>query len=170
MSERVHRSGARTGFYTDTQILRLDLYRILCHFFASRNFAELSTGDAAWNPIAELADEFEESEIVRILVATSIYFRIFLDQNSLRGDPSGADSGLLTPDLSKPDQSQTLDLREACNKIIHARDVRFDVDYFDGYKPYLNPELHLYGDKSGVKWKAVIRIVDFVRDINIYLP
>jgi hypothetical protein len=61
-----------------------------------------------------------------------------------------------------------LKLREACNKIIHATDIRFDVVTPDKANPdeedaYILPRLYLYGKKDRSDWRAVLSIVDFVK-------
>ncbi|SFH61803.1 hypothetical protein SAMN05216299_1384 [Nitrosospira sp. Nsp14] len=48
-----------------------------------------------------------------------------------------------------------LGLPEACNKIIHARKISFDVEKI-GEHPYLNPYVYLYGKQNGKNWKATL--------------
>jgi hypothetical protein len=71
--------------------------------------------------------------------------------------------GKLSPNADEPAKTEDLNLREACNKIIHALDVSFDFsepesDDLGG----LLPEVSLYGDKSGKPWKAILHIYRFI--------
>jgi hypothetical protein len=160
----------REGYHIETQNVRLDLYRLLSAFFASQEFANLSTGDGAYDPIGSLADEFEESEIVRTLISIATSMRIADDQNNHYLDRYNTDTGVLITDLNQPDQTVMLNLREACNKMIHATAVKFDIDENENFNEYLNPTIYLYGEKRGVRWKAVLRISDFARDVSALLP
>jgi len=61
-----------------------------------------------------------------------------------------------------------LPLREACNKIIHATDFRFDVvqpylsdPFAEG--DYIQPFVYLYGTKGDQNWRAILSIIDFAK-------
>ena len=59
-------------------------------------------------------------------------------------------------------------IREACNKIVHAKDINRDVANPNASgmihnDPYVGPYVYLYGDKDGQEWKAKLSIVDFVK-------
>ena len=62
-----------------------------------------------------------------------------------------------------------LRLREACNKIIHATDIRFDVVVPDAATnpdeegAYCLPQLYLYGSKGHNDWRAELSLIDFAR-------
>jgi hypothetical protein len=77
--------------------------------------------------------------------------------------------GQLFSDWPKREQIEDLTLREACNKIIHATEIRHNVvDPDPGYNPdqigvYLRPYLHLYGTKEGRNWKADLKIIEFAK-------
>jgi hypothetical protein len=56
------------------QVLRLDLYRLVCYFHTSEHFADLSDwGDGC--PWQGLRDEFQDAEIMRILLQTAVAVR-----------------------------------------------------------------------------------------------
>jgi hypothetical protein len=60
-------------------------------------------------------------------------------------------------------------LREACNKIIHATDIKDDLVIPDKAQnpdeegSYVRPFLYLYGTKENDGWRAQLSIVEFVR-------
>jgi hypothetical protein len=62
------------GLQVPGQVLRLDLYRMVCYFHSSKYFAGLSNGNdfCPWNG---LRDEFQDSEIIRILLQTAVAMR-----------------------------------------------------------------------------------------------
>jgi hypothetical protein len=68
--------------------------------------------------------------------------------------------GNLVSTLTEGTKEEPLTLREACNKIIHASRIRFDVD--DARRPTkLNPVLYVYGEKYGQEWKARLDLLAF---------
>ncbi len=59
-------------------------------------------------------------------------------------------------------------MREACNKIIHATEPRFDVEQPYLSDPlaegdYVGPYIYLYGTKGSENWRAVLSIIDFAK-------
>ncbi len=58
---------------------------------------------------------------------------------------------------------QGLSLREACNKIIHATKIHFDVSENEIGVLYVNPHIYLYGKKFDKDWKAKLDVLDFAR-------
>ncbi len=150
------------GFIVDRDGLRRDLYRLLSAVFATGHFHQLCTGHAH-DPFNDLLSDFEEFEIERGLIGTAVSMRILLDRAKRDHSFSVADRlcGTLSDDNS---EDQPLDLREACNKIVHAQDVKFDVD--DPAKPTrLNPTIYLYGSKGGVAWKATLNLIEYSQHI-----
>jgi hypothetical protein len=62
------------GLHFPGQVMRLDLYRLVCYFQTSEYLANLSDG-GDFCPWQGLRDEFQESEIVRILLQTAVAVR-----------------------------------------------------------------------------------------------
>lgn len=54
-----------------------------------------------------------------------------------------------------------LTMRDACNKIIHATNFRFDVE-----QSYINPVIYFYGTDKGKDWRAVLDIIRYV-DVGV---
>ena len=59
------------GLSLPGQVLRLDLYRLVCYFQTSEYLADLSDG-GDFCPWQGLRDEFQDSEIMRILLQTAV--------------------------------------------------------------------------------------------------
>jgi hypothetical protein len=66
-------------------------------------------------------------------------------------------------------RSRCLPCGEACNKIIHATDIRFDVVVPDAAMnpdeegAYYQPRVYLYGSKGRDDWRAELSLIDFAR-------
>ncbi|OKO75935.1 hypothetical protein AC629_33370 [Bradyrhizobium sp. NAS80.1] len=97
---------------------------------------------------------FFKPEVTRILISCAAGLRIQFDQLGPK-DEQSSDCGKLFPNwATDPDKVEVLSLREACNKIIHATDIRFDVVVPDAaINPdeegaYYQPHLYLYGSKG----------------------
>lgn len=113
-------------------------------------------------PILHL-QQFEDDEITRILMSSAITARVVDDREG--GDLSSLAGpvGL----LAEPHDAATvpLSLREACNKIIHAKKIRFDVENTEEMQPYIKPTIYLYGARSnGGQWKATVDVIAFARE------
>ena len=116
------------GMQIPGQVIRLDLYRLLCHVHTSEYLSNLSDmGDFC--PWQSLRDDFEASEIVRILLQTSVMVRFIgfghADEARSHRDALSEPVGELFKDTRRP-ESESLQLREACNKIIHAHNIVLD--------------------------------------------
>jgi hypothetical protein len=147
------------------QTVRLELYRLACHFFASKALRDLSDG-TDWCPYQPLRDEFQRAEIMRILLYVAISGRILGDKLRDQGNLTFMEKrhvGDLIDDLSTPNK-RPLNLRECCNKIIHAKQVVLAERLSqDPYRAYLSPVVTLYSDETRESgWKAVIEVDKFV--------
>ena len=146
----------------------MDLYRLICMVLADRQVAEHALTS---HSIKTLQHAYLRSEVTRILISCAAGLRILFDQR-----PKGSsidfrsDCGKLYPDwAAEKNKVEVLKLREACNKIIHAVDIRFDEvvpeapTNPDGEGAYLQPYLYLYGSKDRRDWRAVLSIIDFAK-------
>ena len=153
------------GHYPNTETAFLELHRLLAIIFVSKSFAELRTGTGEkWEAIDHL-QQFEGDEITRILLAVAITARVIDDRNNKVLDLVARDCGTLVDTDAKGAAETGLSLREACNKIIHAKKVRFDTSELDTTQTYLNPVIYLYGERrKGQEWKAVLNVVTFAEE------
>ena len=146
------------GHHPDTSNTLLELHRLLALFLASKRFADLRTHwpGEGFDPIYKI-QEVEEYEITRLLLTLSITARV-MDDREKRVFQTIANCGQLETDRG----TEILDLREACNKIIHAKRVRLDIEQ-NGEQPYLNPLIYLYGEHKGKCWRATVDVIAFAK-------
>jgi hypothetical protein len=147
----------------------LDLHRLLCLVLADRQVATIALESRS---IAWLQGEFLRTEVRRILISSAAALRIWFD---LRGGTKAfehmpTDCGKLFPEWPQHKRkSEVLTLREACNKIIHAKEINYDSVIPDRLRNpdlegvYLKPFIYLYGTKDKKGWRAKLSIVDFVK-------
>jgi hypothetical protein len=106
-------------------------------------------------------------ELVRILITCSVALRLAFDQYPQFAHLQSENCGRLYRSWSKQKKkkSEILTLREACNKIIHAKDYQFDASKTDPNREgvYLRPFLFLYGKKYKQGWRARLSIAEFVK-------
>jgi len=165
-----HEPWRREGFFFDVASFRSDLYRLISSFYASITFAECGE-DVDDDPVRELQGDFEEFEITRLMVSIAVAARIMDERDGYLSSKFGLECGQITPDLSQPDVVEPLSLREACNKIIHARKFNWDVEHLkdEGNLPhpitrFVAPTMFLYGRRDKTEWKATLNITEFVRN------
>jgi|SRR6266550_2891047 len=146
----------------------LDLYRLVCMVSASHDVARRGLTAPT---IAMMQGGFFKSEVTRILISCAAGLRIRFDQSHApASDEDRSDCGQLFPNwATDPKNVEVLRLREACNKIIHATDIRFDVVIPDAAMnpdeegAYYRPHLYLYGSKGRNEWRAELSLIDFAR-------
>jgi hypothetical protein len=148
------------GHFPNTSNILLELHRLLALFLASKHFAALRTNypGEGFDPIYKI-QEVEEDEITRLLLTLAITARVIDDREDRAFTLVGSNCGQLERQ-GENKEVEILDLREACNKIIHAKKIRGDVEE-DGAQTYLNPFIYLYGEQNGTGWRATIDIVAF---------
>lgn len=153
------------GYRPNTEHAALELHRLLAIFLASPSFAKLRKGNGErWEAIDHL-QQFEDDEITRILLSAAVTARVVDDRESGVFDLVADPCGILAETKDGETTEIPLTLREACNKIIHAKKIRFDVGETDERQPYINPTIYLYGARSnGLKWKATLDVIKFAEE------
>ena len=169
MPEELPEIGPKAGHAIEAEVFMLDLYRLVCMVSADQQVAKYAHTSPA---IERLQSTFLRSEVTRILISCAVALRIQSDQRQHPVAPPSelkSDCGRLYP-VWPADESafEVLTLREACNKIIHADNFRFDVvqPYLsdpDAEGDYIQPFVYLYGTKGDKDWRAVLSIVDFAK-------
>ncbi|MEO8656821.1 MAG: hypothetical protein ABI693_00035 [Bryobacteraceae bacterium] len=155
------------GLSLPGQVLRLDLYRLVCYFQTSEYLAELSDG-GDFCPWQGLRDEFQDSEIMRILLQTAVAVRFIgagnADNERAQRDWLEDAVGNLFKQVGDT-AFQPLPLREACNKIMHAKNIVLDSNESGNpYQHFIKPRIFCYDDfeqKTG--WMAEIDLLSFVQ-------
>jgi hypothetical protein len=120
------------------------------------------SGTRYWGDIAE---DMENRLIPKLLISLSASLRIKHDDGSWWIE-NERNVGKLFPDLNTKNE-EILSLREACNKIIHAKSVHYDIEPIGSFEHikrqcrYLNPFIYLYGTKYDKNWKAMLDVRQF---------
>jgi hypothetical protein len=158
----------RPGHLPNVPATLVELHRLVSIFLASKSFAgliEVGAGHAAelHDPIYKL-QQVEEDEIARILLTLAITARVVDDANNRALDLVAGSCGTLKANIHNPDELLPLELREACNKLIHAERRRFDVEHTEEGRPYFTPTLYLYGAQGRVQWKATLDVIAFAKE------
>jgi hypothetical protein len=167
MEEHPFLAGKKQGHAIERGSFILNLYRLICMLSASRDVARRGLAAPV---IAMMQAGFFKTEVTRILISCAAGLRIHFDQSQGPTDEQRSDCGKLFPNwATDPDKVEVLSLREACNKIIHATDIRFDVVVPDAaINPdeegaYYEPCLYLYGSKGRNDWRAELSLIEFAR-------
>ena len=93
----------------------------------------------------------------------AITARVIDDREGHIYDLVGRSCGTLQQDTDTATEEE-LSLREACNKIIHAKKIRADVAENDKSQQYLKPYIHLFGVHKKVPWKATLDVIAFAKE------
>jgi len=159
-----HEGQMKEGHFPNTETALLELHRLLAIFLSSKSFADLRVGEdgEGHDPIYKL-QEFEHDEISRILLMLAITARVIDDREDYIYDLIGGSCGRLQKDVSQA-LVEDLPLREACNKIMHARKLRLDVEKNDRGHVYFNPVIYLYGSQAKLEWKATLDVIAFAKE------
>lgn len=180
MAEFERAAHFRQGHIFDGSSVRLDLWRLLRIFLAERAFAEFTEAEFhndGWDqPLVGLDSEFGDYEVTRILLSAAVSLRV-IDDRDVGVLAAAEPCGTLMPDVDR-EGAGPLSLREACNKILHATRINFDVERLDGgdinqvgiSPPYLHPTIYLYGTHRGRAWKATLDVMAFIRGASIVVP
>jgi hypothetical protein len=143
----------------------LDLYRLLTCFSSSKTIA-LQRNDIKYELLnSVLRNEFEYSEISRILINLAAIGRNNLDNGNHTFD-FNLEKHSYVGDLEDLNShaSKKIDFRQACNKIIHCEFINWDVENPETlYKnDGLNPIVYIYGIYNKSKWKITLNVYDFI--------
>ena len=164
MAEYIPIQEQRTeGYFPNTGNTIIELHRLLAIFLASKNFAKLCKNHPGegFDPIHKI-QEVEEDEITRVLLSLAITARVIDDRENIVFEQVSAGCGTIQKDILS-EEVETLDLREACNKIIHAKSVRYDVEELN-VQIYLNPFIYLYGSFQGKQWRVNLDVIKFCKE------
>jgi hypothetical protein len=160
---------ASPGAMLDNAVVRRDLFYLVAIFMGDQSVNGLR------NSVSDLWNELSEHEITLRLASTASFLRArddyIADEIARRDNEEirrrgkelrSQTCGTLQEDMES-EQVIPLTLREACNKVIHASDYRFDVEG-EFEDSYINPAIYLYGSRQGKKgkqWRAVLDIVRY---------
>ena len=159
----------RSSYQIDNMRIYLLVYRLLTIFLASPKLSDLCSDDIESSG-SRLKQEFEQSEIEHLIIQIATLIRVYDDQ--IRKLPGIKVENIYNPDVGelysefKKRNKEALRLREACNKIIHAKTIKYEIEKKSTiWQSYLKPFIYLYGEKNRKKWKAVLDIKRFCLSI-----
>jgi len=104
-----------------SEAMDLEVYLLAALFCGSHGLHEIETHLSG---LRSVRSTFETSEVSRRVISLAVLLRSHLDSNSIKSTVS---VGSFIPDESESDTRQTLLLREACNKIVHADVVELNA-------------------------------------------
>lgn len=145
----------------DLKPIRLDIYRLVCQFEGSRPFSETLDGLTAdiQQPLKDLEREFFCDETSRILLQSATILRMLDDELEADMDERNP---FFCGVLQMGTKKEQLSLREACNKIIHARKINFDQLPSEDKEGHFGPFVYLYGLRGHTAWNASLNILQFL--------
>ena len=145
----------------DLKPIRLDVYRLACQFEGSRPFSGALEGLTAemQRPLKDLEREFFCDEASRILLQSATILRMLDDESEADADEKNP---FFCGTLQTDTEEEGLPLRDACNKIIHARKINFDQLPNEGQEGYFGPLVYLYGMRGHAAWKATLNIRQYL--------
>ncbi|NOU51293.1 hypothetical protein HG263_12220 [Pseudoalteromonas sp. JBTF-M23] len=159
----------------DKESIKLNAYRLLCHFYANKEIARSVDPDNRDDPFAKLEDCYFHREMSKLLIDIAISLRILDDQMSKADEASDE---VIAYNRRKTEVNRKyscmmfddMSLREVCNKIIHAEvvephfaesdDGTHKIDSFNWL--YWSDSMEQSGDTDipkpePIKWKYLAR-------------
>lgn len=112
--------------------------------------------------------EVKESMIVELLIEIATRYRIMSWGTKENRSKEFKDENVGTLFVGNKDKIEDLSMHEACNKIIHAKEIEFDVSPLTNSKEhfYFKPFIHVYGEKGKNNWATMIDVVLFCNAAN----
>ena len=162
MEDYYEKRSVNKGIRVDRSRVQLLSFRLLSIFLASKNLHGLCNGE--YDSGADiLANEFEKVEIEHLMLQIATLFRS-ADTSALEDLTFNQRWNPNVCLLEQPIESQAknLTLREACNKIIQVKEIKYEV--VNGkyeWDRYLEPTIYLYGQKQKDNWRAILDIKTF---------
>ena len=170
-------------FISDEKLIRL-AHQMICMMLASYDFPSLYREEYSYHDSDPLDDlrQFEDSDFSGNLVMLSALARVNDDEiGTLKSLEKNFPEGV--GKLTENGKVIALTPREACNKVIHANTISFELNrskehpiwwrYFkkQGYDVegnYKDPLIIIEGERqNGKPWKAEINAINFLLSVSI---
>jgi hypothetical protein len=161
----------RHNYIINSDTVLRDVYRLLNVVLADEAIARLATQQG--DELVSLRDQFVEDELIHLLISTAVMNRSHddhmagprADRSELSFSPVDQVCGRLTNDLGgSREQEIDLNLREACNKIIHAEHITVETQLIEGAQfQSLPTTVVLRGTLGRRGWVALLNVPDYVR-------
>lgn len=160
----------RHNYVINADTVLKDVYRLLSLVMGDHALALLP--DDGYHLLVGLRDQFVEDELVHLLIGTAVMNRSHddhmsgprRDEDELSFVPVTLICGTLTTEGRTETVTEDLLLREACNKIIHADEIRVDAETVENAAfPFLPQNVILIGRAYGRPWQGVLNVPNYVR-------
>lgn len=129
--------------------------------FGSEGLARLSTGDDH-DEFDKLRVRHEVAQATKLLIEVAVVLRNLLDgdncpldvihETRVDGRPE-TDVGVIQEGTKN---ETSLCFRDACNKLIHAKQISFGMAMLPGRMNFLDGAVELHGDWQGKDWVALV--------------
>ena len=155
------------GHAIDSGQVRRDLYRLLSYLIAEPEL------ESEWPEYDRgLGSGLREAEICQCLIRVAVYVRTRQDgtkrveaDSAVCGQLLGPATSTDGPELGADRDISPLTLREACNKIVHAKTVCLGVDGSQSSAKKRVPRLMLVGSKDSADWTVDVDLVAFAHAV-----
>jgi hypothetical protein len=157
-----------TALLIERPLVYSSLYDLAAVVFGSEGLARLSTGDDR-DEFDKLRVRHEVAQATKLLIEVAVVLRNLLDGGNwpldiihearVDGRPE-TDVGVIREETKK---ETSLRFRDACNKLIHAKQISFGMATLPDRMNYLDGTVELHGDWQGKDWVAKVRLADFIR-------
>lgn len=147
----------------NSSAIQIAVQRLLSIFLADNKLQKLYTEgyfQGSWS----IVEEIKEEQIIHLLLEIATLYRTeefkFPNNQYVKNEQNK----LIVGRLHEPQNAPAIDLtmKEACNKIIHAETLNFNVNKLPKFeRNYLTPKLFIYGTHRKKPWKAILDIILF---------
>ena len=143
-----------------------DVVRLMAFVQAGPNVSCIWRGperdpDAKLERFQQMVEGHLITEIPRLLISVAAVLRAKIDDGSWRVDDDEYVGWISDGDIVQQEWGQAVSVREACNKIIHAKRVQPDhVTTEDGVQS-ISTIVTIFGDRRGKAWAAELNLQTF---------
>lgn len=157
-----------TTLLIERPLIYASLYDLSAVVFGSEGLARLSTGDDR-DEFDKLRVHHEIAQATKLLIEVAVILRNLLDNDSWPldvihetriDDRPETEVGVIREGAKA---EKRLQLRDACNKLIHAKKISFGMAVHQDRMSFLDGTVALHGDWQGSDWVAKVRLADFIR-------
>lgn len=154
------------GYTIDPIFFWEDFYYLCAIFGASKDIYKkfFKLDEKSKYSIFNTFKDIEFTEAQKRLISIAVICRNELENNGKR-ELELEENNIGT--ILIKNKKDNLDLRETCNKIIHAKNIEFETSSTDKWSGYLKSKIYLYGTYKGEEWKATINVYKFINSCFI---
>jgi len=146
------------GWPIDNTSLEDVIYRVIAIIGSSKFLYDNFRDDSY---LFDRMKEIEIAKLSELLIVIAIICRSLID-SSVDKSITGKDEIVGTITINGIDKLLTF--RESCNKIIHARNINFDIEESQSIRAgFLNHFIYLYGNMGDNEWRAAIDLIKFCK-------